>query len=223
LPPAPRIFISYRRDDSQADTGRIYDRLVARLPPGSVFRDVDSIPAGEDFRRVLSDAVGGCDIVLVVIGPRWVTATGPNGRRRLDDPADFVRVEVESALRLGVRVVPVLVSNAAMPTPADLPPSLEALCYRNALKVRPDPDFHGDMNRLLRELVGDEPPPVALPVTPPAPAKRKGLYEDEERASRERAAGRNRRDRAGARTGFYVGLAVAFLVVLFVLAQLFMQ
>jgi hypothetical protein len=204
--PTPRIFISYRRDDSQADTGRIYDRLVARLPPGCVFRDVDSIPAGEDFRQVLTDAVGGCDIVLVVIGPRWLTARGPNGRR-LDDPADFVRIEVEAALRLGVRVVPVLVGNAAMPGAAELPPALEQLSFRNARVVRPDPDFHSDMTRLLRELVGDEPPP--------APAPKKGLYDDEERASQKRAAQRNQRDKRGIQPRHYVVFTLVMLAGVF--------
>lgn len=143
-----RVFLSYRRDDSADVTGRIYDRLVAQFGQTRVFKDVDSIPAGADFRAALHDAVDRCEVVMVVIGPRWLTAT-TGGVRRLDDPGDFVRIEIAHALDRKLPVVPVLVGGAAMPAERDLPPTLSALAFRQALVVRPDPDFHRDVDRLI--------------------------------------------------------------------------
>ncbi len=149
----PSIFISYRRSDSQADAGRIYDRLAAHFGPKAVFKDVDDIPPGADFRDYLNTTLNQCLVVLVVIGPGWLTATDSAGQRRLDNPADWVRVEVEEALRRdGVLVVPLLVGHAAMPRPDELPNSLQNLAYRNCGEARPDPDFHRDMSRLIARL-----------------------------------------------------------------------
>lgn len=145
-------FISYRRYDSADATGRIYDRLVAVLGRERVFKDVDDIPLGADFRKVLDDAVGRCAVLLVVIGRDWLTVTNEHGQRRLDDPADFVRLEVESALRRGIPVIPVLVRDAAIPRPDELPESICELVYHNGIQVRPDPDFHHDVDRLIRAL-----------------------------------------------------------------------
>lgn len=149
----PRIFISYRRKDSATFTGRIHDSLVVAFGEKNVFRDVYDIPAGRDFRKVLEEAVNKCDTFLAIIGPSWASITDANGNRRLHDPDDFVRIEVESALKKpDTRVVPVLVDNASMPQPDDLPESLRDLCYRNAVVVRTDPDFPTDMGRLVRQL-----------------------------------------------------------------------
>ncbi|RMG81744.1 MAG: TIR domain-containing protein, partial [Chloroflexi bacterium] len=112
----PRIFISYRRADSVTITGRIYDRLVAEYSDRNVFKDVDDIPLGADFRRVLDEEVGSCDVLLVIIGQQWLTLE-ENGQRRLDNPDDFVRIEVEAGLnRNDVLVIPVLVKGAGMPS-----------------------------------------------------------------------------------------------------------
>ncbi|NPV68092.1 MAG: toll/interleukin-1 receptor domain-containing protein [Anaerolineae bacterium] len=149
----PRVFISYRRADSITITGRIYDHLVRAFGDDHVFKDVDDIPVGVDFRRVLQNEVGGCDVLLVIIGPQWLRLTDEQGRRRIDDPHDFVRIEVAAGLaRQNVLVVPVLVSGAAMPAPADLPPDLVNLAYRNAAIVRDDPDFSRDMRRLIEQI-----------------------------------------------------------------------
>lgn len=150
---APRdgVFLSYRRDDSADVTGRIYDRLVQRFGKAQVFKDVDSIPLGVDFREHLGNVVGRCSVVLVVIGDRWLNAGAP-GARRLDDVADFVRIEIESALERRIPVVPVLVRGAAIPGDSDLPQTLRPLAYRNGIAVRPDPDFHRDMDRLITGL-----------------------------------------------------------------------
>ena len=121
------VFISYRRDDSAASAGRVYDRLARRLGAENVFFDVDNIPPGVDFVDVLSERVGKCDALVAVIGRDWTSAAGKDNRRRLDDPNDFVRIEIEAALTRGVRVIPVLVEGAAMPGADELPESLKKL------------------------------------------------------------------------------------------------
>lgn len=145
-----RIFISYRRADSQAITGRIYDRLVAAFGKANVFKDVDSIPPGSTFVEVLDKELGQCNVMLVVIGRQWVTITDETGNRRLDNPEDFVRLEVERGLsREDMLFIPVLVDGAGNPGPNDLPPSLRDLSERQSVTVRHDPDFHRDMDRLI--------------------------------------------------------------------------
>jgi hypothetical protein len=144
------IFISYRRADSMAYTGRIYDRLVNAFGARHVFKDVEDIPPGEDFRSVLDKALTVADVVIIVIGPQWVLITDDQGKRRLNDPNDFVRIEVETALkRTDVLVVPVLVNNASMPSAESLPPALKDLAFRNSVVVRNDPDFNPDINHLI--------------------------------------------------------------------------
>lgn len=149
----PRIFISYRRADSQTITGRIYDSLAAVFGEEQVFKDVYNIPAGVDFRAVLTREVSMADVVLVVIGPAWATLTDNSGQRRLDDPNDYVRIEVEQALsRSTTLVVPVLVGGASMVRAADLPETLSELAYRNAAVVRDDPDFRRDIAQLIDQI-----------------------------------------------------------------------
>jgi hypothetical protein len=148
----PAIFISYRRDDSSDVTGRIYDRLIQHFGKYSVFKDVDSIPLGVDFRKHLGDSVGRCDVLLTVIGRQWLI--GDVGQRRLDDVRDFVRIEIEAALQRDIPVVPVLVQAAPVPRREDLPETLQSLVYRNGIPVRSDPDFHQDMDRLIRGIEG---------------------------------------------------------------------
>jgi hypothetical protein len=153
-PPVPTrdtVFISYRRQDSADVTGRIYDRLVQRFAREQIFKDVDSIPLGVDFRSHLEGVVGRCTLLLAVIGPAWLGAAGAKGRR-LDDPSDFVRIEIEAALARGIPVIPILVGGATPPDANELPPGLAALTFRNGISVRPDPDFHRDMDRLIAGL-----------------------------------------------------------------------
>jgi hypothetical protein len=145
-----RLFISYRREDSAYISDRINERLTQRFGRQTVFKDVDSIPLGQDFRKHLREAVGGCDVLLAVIGKEWLAVDRQTGARRIDDPRDHLRIEVESALERDIPVIPVLVQGAAVPTEAELPETLRALAYRNAQPVRPDPDFNNDMDRLLR-------------------------------------------------------------------------
>jgi TIR domain len=145
------IFISYRREDSAEVAGRIYDRLVQRFGKEAVFKDVDSIPYGIDFRTYIMNVVGSCGTLIAVIGDQWLMP-GKSGNRRIDDPSDFVRTEITSALQRKVPVIPLLVKNAEMPKENELPDVLRDMTYRNAIKVRTDPDFHPDMDRLIKSL-----------------------------------------------------------------------
>lgn len=128
------IFISYRRDDSEGHAGRLAEDLAERFGRDAVFFDVDTIAPGEDFRRAIDDNVARCGVLLAVIGPRWLEAAA-GGTRRLDDPGDFVRLEIAAALRRKIPVVPVLVQGAKMPQAAVLPADLSELAYRNAVEL----------------------------------------------------------------------------------------
>jgi hypothetical protein len=147
-----RIFISYRRSDSADITGRIYDRLAEHFGEAAIFKDVDSIPPGVDFREHLEKAVGKCKVLLAVIGDGWTEVTDSKRRNRLQDPKDFVRIEIESALSRNILVIPLLVRGAVMPAEKKLPPGLRKLVYRNGISIRSDPDFHGDMDRLIEAI-----------------------------------------------------------------------
>ncbi|GGG97047.1 TIR domain-containing protein [Silvibacterium dinghuense] len=129
------IFISYRRDDSEGEAGRLYDDLVRTYGDQSVFMDVAGIAPGVDFRQAIDDNVAGCGVCLVMLGPQWATITGSTGQRRLDDPNDFVRLEVSSALRRNIPVIPVLVHDARMPHPEQLPEEIRELAYRNSVEI----------------------------------------------------------------------------------------
>lgn len=150
------IFISYRRDDSRETVGRIHDHLREGFDEQRIFLDVDRQAAGEDYRVVIGRALQQADVVLVVIGMRWLTIADPGGLRRLDDADDMVRIEIETALARRLRVIPVLVQGAAMPGEDALPRSLRPLSFLSALPVRPDPDFRPDMERLVAALLGEE-------------------------------------------------------------------
>src|SRR4051812_33687877 len=124
-----KVVLSYRRSDSLGATGRIFDRLVRHYGNQSVFMDVDGIPFGVDFRKHIIKELSECDVLLVIIGPRWF---GEGKHQRIHDEGDFVRIEVETALQRGVLVVPVLVDGAAMPQAGQLPETLQDLAFRNA-------------------------------------------------------------------------------------------
>lgn len=152
MPAANAIFISYRRSDSNDVSGRIYDRLSAHFGATSVFKDVHSIPYGVDFATYIRQELSQCKVLLAVIGPTWLTVER-QGQRRLDDPADWVRIEVQSALEnKGITVIPLLVSGADRLIKAQLPEELRPLASLNSTQARPDPDFHQDMTRLARRL-----------------------------------------------------------------------
>lgn len=128
------IFICYRRDDSAGHAGRLYEGLTAHFGHEHIFMDVDSIEPGEDFVQVIEEAVGSCEILLVLIGRSWLTSSDEQ-RRRLDNPHDFVRLELAAALARDVRIIPVLVQGAQMPRQHDLPEDISPLARRNAFEL----------------------------------------------------------------------------------------
>src|SRR5262245_2123999 len=130
-----KIFINYRREDSIEATGRLHDRLAQTFGHKNIFMDVDDIPAGIDFMTYLSDQVAASGVFLAVIGPRWLEAKDESGGRRLDDPDDFVTIEIATALARNIRVIPVLVEGARMPKAGELPDPLKALARRHAFDV----------------------------------------------------------------------------------------
>jgi hypothetical protein len=163
------IFLSYRREDSAGYAGRLYDDLATQFGDGVVFRDVDTLAPGVDFDEIIRTTISGCKSLLVVIGRDWMTKRG--GRRRIDDPRDYVRVEVETALRVGIPVIPVLVGRATMPSPADLPPSLQPLSTRNAIELD-DSRWKFDLGRLVASLESSvSPRPAIATATAPAEAE----------------------------------------------------
>ena len=146
----PRIAISYRRQDSAAITGRIIDRLTAQYGSDSVFRDIEDIPLGVDFREHIDTMLAESNIALVIIGKRWFGTA--RGRKRINDPADPVRVEVETALRRRMPVIPIFVEGSGMPKADELPDSLRNLIYRNGLNVDSGRDFDQHIARLIRNI-----------------------------------------------------------------------
>jgi hypothetical protein len=163
-----RVFISYRRDDSRADSGRLYDRLAARFP-GKVFRDVGSIEPGVEWDEAIARVLSQSDACIVVIGKDWLKITDAAGVRRLDDPRDTVRQEIAAVLKRQMRVFPVLVGGAKMPAEQDLPADLQALCRRNAIEL---PEQHWDeaVQKLIKSLETAFVPP-AEPRTSAPPSR----------------------------------------------------
>lgn len=147
------IFIGYRRDDTVDTAGRIYDALARRFGAKRIFKDVDNLRPGADFGEYIKRILPQCRVVLVLIGPSWIDARDEGGARRLDDPHDWVRIEIETALATpGADVVPVLVNGARLPRAEELPESLRPLLRRHAAVIRRDPDFHDDVARLSKAI-----------------------------------------------------------------------
>ncbi|MEM7251683.1 MAG: TIR domain-containing protein [Pseudomonadota bacterium] len=145
------VFISYRREDSRAFTGRISDRLTQHFGGEAIFRDVDSIPLGVDFRDKIEQTMAQADVALVIIGREWLSA-GDGERRRLDDPGDFVRLEIESAMKRDIPVIPVLVDEATMPSHDQLPATIGELAFRNAIFIPREPYFHAGVDKVIEAL-----------------------------------------------------------------------
>jgi TIR domain len=146
------VYISYRREDSSGFARLIYDRLTRRLEPDNVFFDFASIQPGQDFVEVLTSRVRACDALLAIIGNNWISSVDEYGRCRLDDPDDFVRIEIEAALKSNIRVIPVLVDGATMPKAGELPESLKGLARRQGTEVSPA-RFEADVEKLTLALV----------------------------------------------------------------------
>ncbi len=145
------IFVSYRRDDSEGEAGRLFSNLAAVFGEDSVFMDVAAVEVGRDFRKAIDDSVATCGVLLAVIGKEWVDAKNEAGQRRLDNPSDFVRLETASALKRDIPVVPVLVRGAKMPRPEQLPDDLKELAYRNGVELT-HVRWNSDLEVLIKAL-----------------------------------------------------------------------
>ena len=146
-----KVFICYRRDDSAGHAGRVWDRLEKEFGSDLLFMDVDAIPLGKNFVKVIREAVSKCDVLLAVIGPKWLTLRDKQRQRRIDDENDYVRIEISTALHRDIAVIPLLLDGAKMPKANQLPSDLHELTFRSALEVRHS-SFQSDMDRLVREL-----------------------------------------------------------------------
>jgi hypothetical protein len=180
----PTIAISYRRSDSSAIAGRIYDRLVAHYGEQSVFMDIDSIPFGIDFRNQIQETLQGSDILLAVIGAKWL-GTNADGSSRMLDNADPVRAEIETAMERKLPILPVLVDGAKMPDNSELPPKFGNFAYLNAAEVMTGRDFRSHIDRLIvaiDRLTADNaataPPPLITGRGRPATSARQTLLND---------------------------------------------
>lgn len=148
---AQKVFICYRREETSAHAGRLYDAMVAAFGEENVFMDVDMAP-GVDFERQITEVVSGCVALLIVMGPSWAETTEEGGRRRIDNPGDFVRLEVQTGLdRPDVTPIPVLVDGARMPRREDLPPEIRDIARRNAIELS-DGRWSYDVGRLMKAL-----------------------------------------------------------------------
>jgi hypothetical protein len=153
------IFVSYRREDAAGHAGRLFDRLAEHFGKESVFMDVEGIGPGVRFAEAIEKAVGGCDVFLAVIGRSWLDCRDRDGRRRLDDPHDFIRLETRSALARNVQVIPVLVEGAGMPRKDELPDEVSALAERQAIELR-DTHWNNDIQALIAKLEPRTRPPA---------------------------------------------------------------
>ena len=158
------VFISYRREDSQGEARALFQDLVARLGRDAVFMDVDSIALGRDFRDVLQERLATCDLMLVLIGREWLAGKDSTGRRRLDNPDDFVRLEIAAALKRKIPTTPLLLQGAQMPTAEQLPGDINDLAYRNGFELSHN-RWESDVQELVKRLGLSS----AGGVTPPIP------------------------------------------------------
>ena len=149
-----KVFISYRRDDSQVESQSIYHDLVREIGEENVFFDVDNIPFGVNFKTYLEEMVSECGLMLAMIGHNWADARDEDGNRRLDDPRDFVRIELESAVAQGLQIIPVLLRGAKMPASSALPATLHDFTYLNAATINWGPDYKNHRDRLFRARIG---------------------------------------------------------------------
>jgi eukaryotic-like serine/threonine-protein kinase len=142
------VFISYRRQDAAFPAGWLYEQLANTFGEPYVFKDVDSIRPGEDFVDVIKTAVRSCHTMLVVIGPKWLSMADKRGGRRIDDPDDFIRLEIETATSHNLQIIPILVLEAEMPSVDALPPSIAPLARRHAIEIS-STRFKSDVARLI--------------------------------------------------------------------------
>jgi hypothetical protein len=159
------VFVSYRRENTAGEARALFNDLAARLGENSVFMDVDSIALGRDFRVVLEETTASCDLMLVLIGRNWVDAKDEGGRTRLENPGDYVRLEIEAALKRNIPVTPVLVQGARMPVAEQLPETIRDFAYRNGFELS-NTRWESDVREMIRRLgLGGPPVPPVRPKT----------------------------------------------------------
>jgi hypothetical protein len=146
----PKLFINYRRADSQGFAGRIYDRLAKAFGHRNVFMDIETLQPGEKFVEAIEREGMARNVMLILIGPNWLNPIGDVNKTRLEDPEDYVRREIEMALHRDMHVIPLLLQGAKLPSPENLPPSLHRILSYNAFVI--GPDFHSDMGQLIRRV-----------------------------------------------------------------------
>lgn len=181
----PAIFISYRREDSAGVAGRLFDHLRQRFGEKNVFRDIYTLAGGVEFAKDIPERIRGCAVLIALIGKDWLDARDTEGRRRLDDPDDFLAAEISEALNRGKRVIPALIEGASMPKREALPPGLASLADRHALPIT-DGHFDDDVRRLIGAIEGVISPPDGLP--PQELRNRRDLIGDVEREAENRLA-----------------------------------
>ncbi|MBN3583245.1 toll/interleukin-1 receptor domain-containing protein [Algoriphagus aestuarii] len=171
-----KIFVSYRRQDASGEAGRLVDYLQEIYGDESVFLDVETIEAGLDFVQAIDKALNSCKILIAIIGPHWVNIQDPEGKPRLFHEGDFIRIEISAALKRDIRVIPVLVNGAIMPSPEQLPEDLQALTRRHAHELSSS-RWKYDCDQLvlvLNKII--EPKPMPKPIKPkPVPPKKSWL------------------------------------------------
>jgi hypothetical protein len=197
------IAISYRREDSLPIAGRLYDRLLAKFGKPSIFMDFDSIRPGLDFREQIKETIERCNLVVAVIGPHWV-GQQVDASRRIDDPNDFVRLEIAYALKRDIPIIPVLVNNTPMPKPETLPPDIHGLVYRHALPLDSGIDFHQHADRVISGICNV----VNMPAQSQAPPQKSD--------KKETAGARRPRNQLLVATALVLALAAALAVLFFV-------
>jgi len=146
-----KILLSYRRSDSAAIAGRIFDRLIGRYGHDSVFIDVDNIPFGTDFREHIRETLVTGDLLLAIVGPQWLGVRA-DGQSRIRHDTDPVRIEIETALQARIPIIPVLIDGTEMPQPGDVPHTIERFCYLNAAPIESGRDFHHHVDRLIKAI-----------------------------------------------------------------------
>ena len=189
-----KIAISYRRADSEAMTGRIFDRLIAHYGKEAIFRDIDDIPPGIDFRVHINQTLLKTHILLAIVGPQWLGTSSDGSADRIQEESDPVRVEVETALRRRVPLIPILIGSTKMPSSDQLPPGLKDFAFRNAVKVDTGQDFDYHMDRLIRSMdaiLEQEPksPPSRETKPPAAPKSSTPARQPEPEAPRKKDTG----------------------------------
>ena len=167
------IFINYRKQDSEWKTETFYKELLNHFDQNSIFKDFTTIEPGEDFTVAINNGLNNCNVFLVIIGKDWLDIKNSAGKRRLDDPVDFVRIEIATALKRGIRVIPVLFDNIEMPLKETLPEDLQALCNRQAISVD-KVNLVSDVERLAEVITKEFVSPVyarPIPIPGPVPPK----------------------------------------------------